>query len=64
LEIQVIDGNLTKAMKVLKRKLQQDGFYRDLKKRRFYEKPSAKRKRKEGEARRRLLKRARRMQRF
>ncbi len=63
MEVHVYDDNLTKAMKVMKRKLQQDGFFRDLKRRRFYEKPSARRKRKEAEAERRLRKKARRMQR-
>jgi len=62
MEIKVHNGDLNKAMKVMKRKLQQDGFFRDLKKRRFYEKPSMRRKRKQAEARRRMLKRMRKMQ--
>ncbi|KIH75970.1 SSU ribosomal protein S21P [Geoalkalibacter ferrihydriticus] len=61
MEIKVHNDDLTKAMKVMKRKLQQDGFFRDLKKRRFYEKPSERRKRKETEAARRLRKKARKM---
>jgi small subunit ribosomal protein S21 len=48
----------------MKRKLQQDGFFRELKKRRFYEKPSMRRKRKQAESRRRMLKRMRKMQNF
>lgn len=64
MEIKVHNGDLNKAMKVMKRKLQQDGFFRDLKKRRFYEKPSMRRKRKQAEARRRMLKRMRKMQNF
>ena len=63
MEVRVYDDNLTKAMKVMKRKLQQDGFFRDLKRRRFYEKPSVRRKRKEAEAERRLRKKMRRLQR-
>ena len=46
-----VQGNdIEKALKHLKRKLQTDGFFRELKKRRFYEKPSVKRKRKQAEA--------------
>lgn len=62
MEVKVEDGNVAKAMRVLKRKLQRDGFFRDVKKHRFYEKPSAKRKRKEAESRRRLRKRLRKQQ--
>ena len=62
MEVKVEDNNVTKAIRVLKRKLQRDGFFRDIKKNRFYEKPSAKRKRKEAESRRRLRKRLRKQQ--
>ncbi len=62
-EIQVVDGNVEKAIKVLKRKLQQEGLFREMKLRRFYEKPSVKRKRKEKEALRRLRKKMRMMKR-
>ena len=62
MEIKVHNDDLNKAMKVMKRKLQQDGFFRDLKKRRFYEKPSMRRKRKQAEARRRMLRAMRKMQ--
>ncbi|NIQ97416.1 MAG: 30S ribosomal protein S21 [Desulfuromonadales bacterium] len=63
MEIQVVDGNVEKAIKVLKRKLQQEGLFREMKLRRFYEKPSVKRKRKEKEALRRLRKKMRMMKR-
>lgn len=63
MEIQVVDGNVEKAIKVLKRKLQQEGLFREMKLRRFYEKPSVKRKRKEKEALRRLRKKMRIMKR-
>jgi small subunit ribosomal protein S21 len=43
-------------MRNLKRKLQQDGLFRELKKRRFHEKPSVKKKRKQQEAQRRRRK--------
>ena len=63
MEITVVDGNVEKAIKVLKRKLQQEGLFREMKLRRFYEKPSVKRKRKEKEALRRLRKKMRMMRR-
>jgi ribosomal protein S21 len=59
LEIQVVDNNVEKAIRVLKRKLQQEGLFREMKQRKFYEKPSVKRKRKEKEAQRRLRKKLR-----
>ena len=46
-EIHVVDNNVEKAIRVLKRKLQQEGLFREMKQRKFYEKPSVKRKRKE-----------------
>lgn len=64
MEIQVFEGNVEKAIKILKRKLQQEGLFREMKQRKFYEKPSVKRKRKEKEAQRRLRKKMRLMKRF
>ncbi|HHD12062.1 MAG TPA: 30S ribosomal protein S21 [Deltaproteobacteria bacterium] len=55
-EVKVIDDQLEKALKVLKRKLAQDGTFKEIKKRRYYEKPSVKRKRKRQEAQKRRLK--------
>jgi len=63
-EIKVIDGDITKAMRVMKRKLQREGLFREMKKRRFYEKPSDKRKRKQKESLRRERKRLSKMKRF
>jgi len=57
MEVKVFEGNVAKAMKVMKRKLQQEGLFREMKKRRFYEKPSDKRKRKQKESARRERKR-------
>jgi len=62
-EIHVVDNNVEKAIRVLKRKLQQEGLFREMKQRKFYEKPSVKRKRKEKEAQRRLRKKMRMMKR-
>ena len=64
MEVKVFNGELEKAMKVMKRKLQQEGIFRELKRRRFAEKPSDKRKRKHKEALRRERKRLTKMRRF
>ena len=45
-----VNQNLEKAMRVLKRKLIREGVFKELKARRFYEKPSEKRKRKAKES--------------
>jgi small subunit ribosomal protein S21 len=63
MEIRVIDGNVQKAMKRLKRKLQQEGLFREMRNRKFHEKPSDRRRRKDKEALRRLRKKQRVMQR-
>jgi small subunit ribosomal protein S21 len=55
-----VRGNIEKAIKVLKRKMDSEGLRRELRRRRFYEKPSVKRKRKALEARRRRQKSMRR----
>lgn len=54
-----VDGDLEKALKILKRKLQKEGVLKDLKKRRYYEKPSVKMKTKQREARKKRAKSAR-----
>ena len=62
MEIRVLSRDIEKALRNLKKKLQLDGLFGELKKRRFYEKPSVKKKTKQLEAekrRRKLLKRAR-----
>lgn len=46
----LVDNNIEKAMKVLKRKLIKEGLFKELKSRRYYEKPSEKRKRKHKES--------------
>jgi small subunit ribosomal protein S21 len=58
LEVEVKD-NLEKAMKALKQKMSKEGVLQELKRRRFYEKPSVKRKRKMREALKRRRKAAR-----
>jgi small subunit ribosomal protein S21 len=56
LEITVNGRDVEKAIRELKRKIQRDGIFRELKNRRFYEKPSLKKKRKQREARKRRAK--------
>ena len=41
-EVQVRNGNLEKAMRVLKKKVQKSGLMRELKQRQYYMKPSEK----------------------
>ena len=53
LEVNVVGNDLEKAMKVLKKKMQNDGVFRRLKAKRSYEKPSGCRRRKARESERR-----------
>ena len=52
-EVEVRDS-LEKAMKILKQKMSKEGILQEVKRRRFHEKPSLKRKRKMREARKRI----------
>ncbi|MBN8550353.1 MAG: 30S ribosomal protein S21 [Deltaproteobacteria bacterium] len=45
-----VEHNIEKAMKILKRKLIKEGLFKELKSRRYYEKPSERRKRKHKES--------------
>jgi small subunit ribosomal protein S21 len=56
LEIKVDGKDIEKAIRFLKRKIQRDGIFRELKNRRFYEKPSIKKKRKRIDAQKRRQK--------
>lgn len=57
--VMVRDNNVDQALKALKRKLQREGVFREMKRRKSYEKPSEKRAREKGEAIRRNRKAAR-----
>jgi small subunit ribosomal protein S21 len=59
--VQVIvrDNNVDQALRALKKKMQREGVWREMKMRRAYEKPSEKRVRKAAEAVRRRRKLAR-----
>ena len=56
MQILVRDNNVDQAMRVLKKKMQREGIFRELKRQRFYEKPSEKRAREKSEAVRRARK--------
>ena len=55
-EVEVRNNNVDKALRVLKKKLQKDGLFRELRLRQHYEKPSLKRQRKLKESLRRIAK--------
>ncbi len=54
--VSVRDNNVDQALKVLKKKMQREGIFREMKLRRHYEKPSEKRAREGAEAIRRSRK--------
>lgn len=54
--IYVRDNNVEQAMRLLKKKLQREGVFREMKLRRAFEKPSEARKREKAEAFRRMRK--------
>lgn len=56
MQVEVRGGNLERALKILKRKLQEDGMFRELQLRQSYEKPSEKRKREKRAAKVRQVK--------
>ena len=60
MEIKVDGKDIEKALRLLKRKLQRDGIMGELKRRRYYEKPSVKLKTKQREALKKKAKNARR----
>lgn len=56
MQVSVRDNNIDQALRVLKKRMQRDGVFRDMKAKRAYEKPSEKRIRKREEAIRRRRK--------
>ena len=56
MDIKVYENDVEKALKVLKRQVQKEGLFKEIKMRRFYEKPSIKKKRKQREARKKRIK--------
>ena len=61
-QIFVRDNNVEQALKALKKKMQREGTFREMKRRKFYEKPSEKRARQKAEAVRRARKLVRKRQ--
>lgn len=55
-EVNVRDNNIDQALRALKKKMQREGIYREMKMRKHYEKPSERRVREAGEAQRRYRK--------
>jgi small subunit ribosomal protein S21 len=58
-QVLVRDNNVDQALKALKKKMQREGIFRDMKHRAHYEKPSEKKAREKAEAVRRARKLAR-----
>jgi small subunit ribosomal protein S21 len=59
LQVFVRDNNVEQALRVLKKKMQREGVFREMRRRRFYEKPSDRATREKADAIRRLRKLAR-----
>ena len=58
-QVMVRDNNVDQALRALKKKMQREGIFREMKLRQHYEKPSVKRARERAEAIRRARKLAR-----
>ncbi|MDR6289323.1 small subunit ribosomal protein S21 [Inquilinus ginsengisoli] len=56
MQVFVRDNNIDQALRVLKKRMQREGIFREMKQRRSYEKPSERRIREEAEAVRRQRK--------
>jgi len=54
--VSVRDNNVEKALRILKKKMQREGVFREMKLRRHYEKPSEKKLREKSESMRRSRK--------
>ena len=61
MQVIVRDNNVEQALRALKKKLQREGVFREMKARRAYEKPSERRAREKAEAVRRTRKAARKL---
>jgi small subunit ribosomal protein S21 len=61
LQVFVRDNNVDQALRVLKKKMQREGVFREMKRRKAYEKPSERRTREKAEAIRRARKAARKL---
>jgi small subunit ribosomal protein S21 len=59
MQVFVRDNNVDQALRILKKKMQREGIFREMKRRSAYEKPSERKAREKGEAIRRIRKLAR-----
>lgn len=59
MQVLVRDNNIEQALRVLKKKMQREGVFREMRQRKAYEKPSERKNREKGEA----IRRARKLQR-
>lgn len=59
MQVLVRDNNIDQALRVLKKKMQREGVFREMRQRRSYEKPSERKNREKAEAIRRTRKLAR-----
>ena len=59
MQVIVRDNNIDQALRVLKKKMQREGVFREMRQRRSYEKPSERKNREKSEAVRRARKAAR-----
>ena len=59
MQVFVRDNNVEQALRALKKKMQREGIFREMKRRKAYEKPSERRTREKAEAIRRVRKAAR-----
>ena len=62
--VQVRNGNLEQAMRVLKRKVQKEGLLKEIKDRQYYTKPSAKKREAKKEMRKNWLKKQKKLERM
>lgn len=56
MEVRVRNNNVEKAIKILKKKLQKEGLFRELRIKEFYEKPSEKKRRRDKDSKNRVAK--------
>ena len=61
MQVLVRDNNIDQALRVLKKKMQREGIFREMKRRRAYEKPSERKTREKAEAIRRAHKATRKL---
>ena len=64
IEVQVRGGNVVKAMRILKKKLEKDGLMQEIRRRQYYEKPSEKKLREKKQNMARVRKREKDKERF